>query len=995
MKPLLSALLSLALLACALDAQAGADLPQARIKTSYVHTAWSVHDGAPISIWSIAQSANGWLWLGTPTGLFRFDGDRFERVDPEPALHQGAPRSVRAILAAANGDLWVGFGMGGASLLRQADPRSVVAFPGLPAGATIAAFCESGDGQVWAGTTEGLYEFRGDRWTEPSDSWQLPADQIFDCHVDPHGVLWASSPEGMVALDPGAHAFRHVRTNAQPSVALSFGQAGGMWTKLDSGEVRRLDGDGTIAFAAGPPYRRSNQPSTMIQSRDGSLWRVNCRTGICRSTPGERDVIAADDFVDDSFGKSDGLTSDNAMTVYEDREGTIWVGTKLGLDSFRRSAVWRVPFPEPLTQFAIGAASDGSTLIGVESSFTTKSRRLWKVDHALSFVPGFEHPISAMHREADGTMLLGGSQGLWRLAGHSVQPIELPPEVAGKALRFLTRSGDGDLWLATRYEGLFRLRAGKWLHNGGLAQLPDTTPIGVSADRTGGVWFGYADGTIIEVRSDQARRFDRGSGLAVGGISTIDTGAPLLAVGQGGIAVLEGARFRTLAMVNPELVAGVTGMVRGADGAVWINANKGLTRIDRAALDRAIREPGFAMPARLFDSDDGMMEGPQTSTPSIVRGEGGVLWVAQLEGVVRLDPERLPHNDLVPPVEIRSIVNGETRFDVVDGVQLPAKTRDLRFQFTALSLAVPGRLQFRVKLDGVDRDWRAIGHQRAISYSNLGPGHYRFQVAASNGDGVWNETGASVGFDIRPMFYETWWFLALMMMGAVALLASLQRLHGRRLAARIAAREADRTREREQLSRDLHDSLLQDMGALVLNLRGLQERKASAEAIQAELKDLGQSADRLLTEARERVSGLRTDGGTLVEPAAAFQAAAEHFQSSHPVPFKVSTLGTPRPLTAAAADQLILIGREALSNAFRHARASGIAVILDYGPRELKLTVTDDGVGFTAFEHRPDHWGLVGMRERANQLGAVLTIDSPPAGGTQVSVRLRSEIAYA
>ncbi|CAN5267958.1 sensor histidine kinase [soil metagenome] len=969
--------------------------PETLIRTSYVHTAWSVHDGAPISIWSIAQSIDGWLWLATPTGLFRFDGDRFERIDPEPAEHRAAPRAVRSILAATTGDVWVGFSMGGASLLRQADPRSARSFPGLPAGAAIIAFCESGDGQVWAGTSDGLFEFRGDRWTDPQPSWQLPEGGIADCHLDTNGALWASSPEGMVRLARGGQAFERVKTDADVSVELLFGQSGGMWTRRKDGEFRRLAGEGTVAYSNGPPYLHSVQPSSAIQVRDGSLWRVNCKSGVCRSTPGVRDRVTPADFAADSFGKADGLTSDNAMTLYEDREGTIWVGTKLGLDSFRRSAAWRVPFPAPLTQFSIGTDADGATLIGTESTLTARSRHVWRVDGALSFLPGFDHPIGAMHRESDGSMLMAGSEGLFRRSGQSVQPLALPPEIAGKAIRFMTRSAGGDLWLATRYEGLFRLRDGRWLHDGGIEALPEATPIGVATDSTGGVWFGYADGAIVEVRADHAIRHDQQSGLTIGAISSIDTGAPLLAVGQGGLAVREGSRFRTLALSNPESIAGVTGMARGADGTLWINANRGLLRIDRESLERAMHEPDFAMPVRVFDADDGLMEGPQTTTPSVVRDDDGVLWIAQLEGVVRLDPARVPHNELAPPVVIRSISSGDTRFAIDDGLQLPAGTRDLRLQFTALSLSVPARVQFRVKLDGIDPDWKSIGNRREIAYSNLRPGHYAFHVLASNGDGVWNETGSSLAFDIRAHFYETWWFACLVVAAIVALLACLQRLHGRRLAARIAGREAERTQEREQLSRDLHDSLLQDMGALVLNLRGLQERKASAEAIQAELKDLGQSADRLLSEARDRVSGLRSSAAGAGDPVVALQAAAEQFHASHPVAFTVSSLGEARPLNTSVADQLVLIGREALSNAFRHARAGRIDVLLDYRPRELVLSVSDDGIGFAAFEHRPDHWGVIGMRERANQLGAVLTIQSPAAGGTELCLRLPSAAAYA
>jgi len=385
--------------------------------------------------------------------------------------------------------------------------------------------------------------------------------------------------------------------------------------------------------------------------------------------------------------------------------------------------------------------------------------------------------------------------------------------------------------------------------------------------------------------------------------------------------------------------------------------------------------------------------------PSAVATTDGRIWFSTTAGVVSIDATELVRNTLPPPVTIWSVTGGSKRYpNVGSDLRLPVHTQDLQIEYTAASLTVPERVRFQYKLEGFDRAWRDVGNRREALYTNLPPGQYTFRVTAANNDGVWNETGASIAFSIAPAFYQTGWFYALCAIACVALLTALYRARMHQVAAQARGRLEARLAERERIARELHDTLLQGIQGLIWRFQAAANRIPQSEPARRMLEQSLDRADQLLGESRSKVKGLRPAASNAVELAEALAAEGEQLALAHPADFRVSVQGVPRELHPIVREEGFLIGREALRNAFRHARAKDIEAEVSYGRGALHVRIRDDGRGISTTVldagGAPGHFGLVGMRERANKLGAHLDVWSKPDAGTEIDLRVPAEVAY-
>jgi signal transduction histidine kinase len=329
---------------------------------------------------------------------------------------------------------------------------------------------------------------------------------------------------------------------------------------------------------------------------------------------------------------------------------------------------------------------------------------------------------------------------------------------------------------------------------------------------------------------------------------------------------------------------------------------------------------------------------------------------------------------------------------------LPKRTDSLQIDYAALSLSVPQRIRYRYKLEGLDRDWQDPGQRREAIYTNLDPGQYRFRVIAANDDGVWNEVGATLDFDIAPAFTQTYWFIALCALTAGTLLFVAYFLRMRNVAARIKGRLEERISERERIARELHDTLLQGVQGVILRFQAAMDRIPEHEPARQALAKALDRADDVLVEGRDRVNDLRSTAAPAVDLPTVVEQAGEEFARDYPAQFRMTVTGTPRALHPVVRDEVYAIVREALANAFRHAQASHIEVEIVYDRRELRLHVRDDGRGIDgtilAAGGRREHWGLIGMRERARQIRAHFQLWSRPGAGAEIELRIPAVLAY-
>jgi len=553
------------------------------------------------------------------------------------------------------------------------------------------------------------------------------------------------------------------------------------------------------------------------------------------------------------------------------------------------------------------------------------------------------------------------------------------------------------LWASFALDTLYRYQDGAWRRADTLG-LPRRAPNSIARDGDGAVWIGYDD-EVFAMRDGQARRYGKEDGLDVGVAGALaDIGGVLLVGGDRGLALLAGRRFRPLAAADPGLLAGVTGIARTADGDLWFNGGKGLVRVAAADWRAVLADPELAVvPAELFDTLDGYpgIAHFRVAQPALLLAPDGRLLVAATDGAAWIDPRRLYRNRVAPPLRLRALHADGHAVALRDASTLPAGTRNLQLDYSAASFTMPQRVRFRYRLDGVDADWQDAGTRRSAYYSQLGPGDYRFRVQAVNEDGVWNEAGATLSFAIAPTFVQGTPFKLLC--GGAAVLAAwlLYRLRLRRATAQLRRLLQERANERERIARTLHDTLMQSVQALLMLFEAARDRLPPASDARPLLDRTLEQARFTLGEGRDELHALRGAGGPADDLGAALAPLGHMLGEQYGVRFDADTRGTRRRLRDAVATEACFIAREALQNAFRHARAANVALELDYGDKAFLLRVRDDGRGMDPEALRPGHWGLAGMRERAAAIGAQIGIGPGPQGGTLVELRIEARAAYA
>ncbi|WP_363799874.1 two-component regulator propeller domain-containing protein [Lysobacter firmicutimachus] len=968
----------------------------------YHHSAWSLRDGAPADIWAIAQGRDGYLWLGTGTGLYRFDGVQFEPY--RPSGPEFASNNITALTVAGDGSVWMGFLIGGVSVVRDGRVHHYGPAEGAPT-QLIMDLAADRDGVVWAAAASGLARYERGSWRSIGAEWGYPGPRADALWLDARGTLWVTTGTRLVYLPRGARRF------------LDSGEPAGLYASLAQdlqGRIWISDGEhGTRAVAATPALsaRLRRTPTAyarlarMRVDRHGALWGTDrSGGGVVRTSAlprfGTGYSLRAND-LDAAIGKRNGLTSDRAVPVFEDREGNVWVGTNLGLHRFRFNRINALP-DERLNQqntYAIGIdGASGRPLVSA-------GEQLFRID-ADDLVPlarsGRGELFDAIARGDGGRAWIATRASLWRRDNGAMTA--LPAPIPGAGPRLLAPAPHSQLWAIWEPGGLQHFDGGHWRAAGaGVLRWRDATVLAGASD--GAVWIGYPRSELARWDGVAQRRYGSADGLRIGALTAIAELSPapgsaagepdMLVAGETGLALIREGRVRSLAADRPQRLTGITGIVAAADAALWLNGMRGLVRIERDELERALAKPGHALRTQLFDDDDGLPGLAQQAvvTPSALATADGRLWFATNQGVATVDPAQVRANSVAPPVTIRGLAANGRRYPPGPRLKLPEQARDLQIDYASLSLSMPRRAQFRYRLVGLDGRWRDAGNRRQAFYTNLPPGDYRFEVIAANESGLWSRRAATQAFSIAPRFTETWWFAMLCAMATAAALFGAYLLRLRQISARLHARLEERHQERERIARELHDTLLQSTQGLILRLQGVANKVPHGDPTRAAIESALDRADEVIAEARDRVRDLRAGGAGLPQGLAdAFAYVGAELAEQHPAEFKVVVEGRLPELDPLLRDELFRIGREALANAFRHARARHIEVELACDRKRLRLRVRDDGRGIDETVQRaggrPGHWGLSGMRERALGVGAQFRLWSRSGGGTEIEVTL-------
>ncbi|HXP42591.1 MAG TPA: triple tyrosine motif-containing protein, partial [Candidatus Acidoferrales bacterium] len=389
---------------------------------------------------------------------------------------------------------------------------------------------------------------------------------------------------------------------------------------------------------------------------------------------------------------------------------------------------------------------------------------------------------------------------------------------------------------------------------------------------------------------------------------------------------------------------------------------------------------------------------PDYRLPSLIEADDGRLWSTTATGVNSVDPDHILRNTLRPTVVIRKVVADNRSYQPDSAITLPARSQNLTIDYTALSLAIPQRVRFRYKLEGFDKDWQEAGTRRQAFYTSLRPGRYSFQVIACNNDGVWNTAGVTLPIDLPATFLQSRYFKLLCATVAAVLLWCVYLLRINQAEGRIRTRLYERLAERERIARDLHDTFFQGIQGLLLRFDLGMKRLARGDPVRALFEEALTQSDKVMQQGRELVLDLRTRSSEAGDLAHDLEAAATEFAKQYPARFTLVVTGKERALNSLIAEELYKLGGEALFNSFSHASATSIEAEIIFGANELGLNVRDDGRGVSQdiLQHGgvDKHYGLLGMKERAEQIGARFSIFSRAGAGTEIEVRVPSKVAY-
>jgi len=962
--------------------------------SQYAHKAWTVRDGYFQGlIYAIAQTPDGYLWLGTESGLVRFDGVR--SVPWQPPAGQNFPGSnIQSLLAARDGRLWIGTREGLASW----KDGKLTQYPRL-AGGGFVEIIENRQGTIWAsgyvGTAGRLCAIQTGSARCYGEDGSLGQTANYP-YEDSKGNLWvAAAPKGLWLREPDPPRFYTMPETVQ---SLAEDDSGALLIATLGG-IKRLV-DGKLGAYQLPGFAGQFSASRVLRDRDGGLWIGTFDRGLIHVHHGRTDV----------FTQSNGLSGDAITSLFEDREGNIWVATADGLDRFRDFAVPTISARQGLsnaTVLSVLAVRDGSIWLGTQGGVN-----VWKASQVTiyrkrnSLLPA--DAVESLFLDDRGRILVSTRSGVAYFENGKFVPLSKAP---GGIANSIAGDKAGNVWISHSYQDLFHLRS-----DGSIEQIPWTKlghkdhATALSTDPVqGGLWLGFRNGGVVYFKDGEVRAsFGSADGLGEGlvGDFQLDEDGTLWAPTQGGLSRVKDGRVSTLTTRNGLPCDAVHWMKEDDDHSIWIYTACGLVRIARRELEAWAADSRQTIHPTVFDGSEGVRSNPQPTgyTPSVAQSADGKIWFLPFDGVSVIDPRHLAYNKLPPPVHIEQITADRKKYETSSNLRLPALTRDLEIDYTALSFVAPEKNRFRVKLEGRDPDWKDVGTERKAFYNDLPPHHYRFRVIACNNSGVWNEAGDSLDFSIDPAYYQTTWFLVSCVAAFFASLWALYRYRLYQVKQAFNARLEERVGERTRIARELHDTLLQSFHGSMLVMqtaRNLLFRRPEKAA--ETLDDAIHLASGAITEGRDAIQDLRLQPAVQSDLAQLLTATGQELARSQKatgqlVTFHVAEEGERRALDPIVQDEAYRIARELLRNAFRHAQASQIEADIRYEDRRLRVLIRDDGKGIepevVEAGGRDGHWGLLGMRERAKQIGARLEFWSEAGAGTEVELSIPASIVY-
>jgi ligand-binding sensor domain-containing protein len=966
--------------------------------SQYAHTEWLIQDGyLSGAARAITQTADGYLWIGTESGLFRFDGTRFQPWTFPDGGHLPSTE-IHSLFGAHDGSLWIGTREGLAHFVDQ----KLVVFPSVHG--SVFSILEDPSETIWFSLESSGAKGEGPickvsgaavRCLDASDGI-IPIQCCAGPLVrDRLGNLWVGTDKTLLRWKPGSSATYPLNIAATDGLdgvnAIVPSSDGSFWVGLES----RGQGGGLQQFNVGNSWKPFTSPGfdgtslnvvALLQDRNGGLWIGTANRGIYRVYHGQVD----------RFGTEEGLPGNIVLRFFEDLEGNIWVATNRGVECFHQQPVISFSKQEGLSNdnvVSVLASQDGAVWLSNGNSLDSiKNGRISSISSANG-LPGQE--TTSLFEGHDGRLWIGVDTGLFVYQHGQFYKIRRRDGGPTGLVVGITEDTQNNIWAevsGSRRE-LIRIQGLTVVDTYPQSTIPSARPL--AADAHGGIWLGLRNGDLARFQDGHAHvyPFPHKKDSDVRQV-LVNSDESVFGTTAFGLVAWSHARSQILTTRNGIPCDGIIGVAWDNKGALWLYTECGLVRIEKADLQRWWADSRAVIAPTVFGAFEGVQPGVPDFNPA-AKSRDGRLWFANQFGLQSIDPSHLVQNELPPPVHLENVVADRRNYYPIEGLRLPPLIRDLEIDYTALSFVNPRAVRFRYMLEGRDHAWQETTTRRQAFYTDLRPGGYRFRVIACNNDGVWNEQGAAFNFRVLPAWYQTFWFRVVALSLAAGFVYFLFSLDRQRYGNLIRIRYDERLEERTRIARDLHDTLLQT----------IQGSKLVADHARASVSDpvktqhlLDQLSDWLGRASHEGRTALESLHAAKAEDLTeALRGIIEDLRTNCDIEFSLSYNGPEGSMIPLVRDEVFWIGYEAIRNACRHSGARHINIDL-VNNHELELRVSDDGHGIAKdiLHHgKAGHFGLKGMSERATKIGAALTISSSPHTGTVVRLVVPTRLIFA
>lgn len=976
-------------------AQSAPTAPAYRLDT------WTAQNGlrGDLVLGKLLRSPDGYLWMRTAFGLTRFDGLTFTTFNADNTLvFATSAASQRPLLVDRRGRLWIATSTG---LVWYQDGQF---HPGPAYTGGMLSLAEDGRGRLWGTLTSGdvARSTRGSDGVERMEVVSLdefPGRQAHGLVADGSGAIWIGfAPGGALRItqdDAGRDEVRRVTTrDGLPSdriLAVARGLGGSVWLAGDLHVTRVHDGR-FVTFTL-PRELRDADLFDLAEDTDGTVWIATDGAGLLHYDLQGRLL--------QHLRSPDRLSHDRVLSAFVDPHGSVWAATVQGLNRLRRvpfSSVTALPSLPALVPGCMALDERGRVWLDSENGplFTGRLSDVRALTPIAKRIRARHLSLAA--GRGDRAWIVTGGRDVVQVSETATRPVVLPSGQPLGAAMSVFEDRRGTLWLGTK-NGVLRVQAGRetlfterdGLHGPNVHHYVDTDDGVVWAGGTEGVtriegetlrsWRGTPGGTgAMAFRSVLALFRDRTGTIWVG------TQSGLTRV----IDAPDGPKFATIRTGQGLPENWINDIIDDTRGDLWLLGLEGITRVPLAELNAVAdgRKPRLDS-AAVFGIRDGLPSAPIAAggnCPRIVRDETGRLWFSLARGLAVVDPAHMPVDATTPLAHVvEARIDGAT-VPFAETLSLAAGARRLELRYTGVDLRAGESVRFQHRLDGFDPDWVDAGTARLVSYTNLRPGSYRFHLRARGTNGVWSPEAATLGISVQPPFYRTWWFVAMVGVTCVGLAWLAHRMRERVIRARFDSVLA----ERQRVAREMHDTLLSGVAGVALRLDAASQRAQNAsQPLASELAEIRNITRQMLLDARRAVGDLRgaREEGDL---ASSLSAAAQSALAGSGIDLRCDLSAR---LDAYAPDvqrQIIRIVQEAVTNARKHSDGTHLTLVCDETDERLRIRVEDNGRGLDdAAEGNPaGHWGVIGMHERAREIGATLSVDGRPGSGTVVTLTL-------